>query len=85
MFFMSFCLKPKNMSFSVSLYINMCRPFFLSNKRKTYVFSSKKHGKCLEVIEKPRTFAVAFQNYGKRLTLRATRKEFFEKITYNRE
>ena len=39
----------------------------------------------MEGIEKTCTFALAFQNYGKRLTLGATRKEFFEKITYNRE
>jgi len=65
--------------------IIMCRPLFLSAKRKKCAFSSKKQGKCLEGIEKTCTFALAFQNYGTRLTLRATRKEFFEKITYNRE
>ena len=63
----------------------MCLWLFLSIFWKTYVFSSKKHGKSLEGIEKTCTFALAFQNYGKRLTLGATRKEFFEKITYNRE
>ena len=63
----------------------MCLWLFLSIFWKTYVFSSKKHGKSLEGIEKTCTFALAFQNYGNRLTLRATRKEFFEKITYNRE
>ena len=31
---------------------------------------------------KSRNFALAFQNYGTRRELRATRKEFFEKITY---
>ena len=76
--------------------IIMFRPLFLSAKRKKCAFSSKKQGKCLEGIGKTCTFALAFQNYGKRLTLRATRKElrltlratrkeFFEKITYNRE
>ena len=39
----------------------------------------------MEGIEKICTFALAFQNYGTRLMLGATRKEFFERITYNRE
>ena len=63
----------------------MCFIVFLSTFWKTYIFSSKKYGKSLEGIEKICTFALAFQNYGARLMLGATRKEFFEKITYNRE
>ncbi len=63
----------------------MCLLPFLSSKRKNYAFCSKKYGKSLEVICKSCTFALAFQNYGARLMLGATRKEFFEKITYNRE
>ena len=58
----------------------MCLWFFLSIFWKTYVFSSKKHGKSLEGIGKTCTFALAFQNYGKRLRLRATRKSSLRRL-----
>ena len=58
----------------------MCLWLFLSIFWKTYVFSSKKSWKCLEGIEKTCTFALAFQNYGKRLRLRATRKSSLRRL-----
>ena len=48
--------------------------FFLSTFWKTYIFSSKKYGKSLEVICKSCTFALAFQNYGARLMLGSNEK-----------
>ena len=89
MFFLSFCLKREICPFclkrqraylSLSIYIIMCYSLFLSNKTKTCAFSSKKLGKSLEGIGKSCTFALAFQNYGKRLTLRATRKSSLRRL-----
>ena len=89
MFFLSFCLKREICPFclkrqraylSLSIYIIMCHPLFLSNKTKTCAFSSKKLGKSLEGIGKSCTFALAFQNYGKRQILRATRKSSLRRL-----
>ena len=60
----------------------MCRLSILSIFWKTCNFITKKVAESLEGKVKSRNFALAFQNYGTRRELRATRKEFFEKITY---
>ena len=91
MSFMSFCLKNEFFVFYVFLSqirilssacnnIIMCSPVFLSTLWKTCVFFSKKFGKCLEGIGKSCTFALAFQNYGTRLRLRATRKSSLRRL-----